>query len=166
MQSCRARSAGTAVTAATAGYTLVELVIVIAVIGLLAVVAAPRFFDRDTFAERAWFDEIATAMRYSRSVAVASGCSVRLQLTPTTYELRQQAPSGGHCNPGDSSWSQAVRYNDGTVAMASAPAGASSSVTATIVFTPAGSTNLASDLGVTVGVHALTLRASSGYLSQ
>ena len=147
------------------GFSLVELVVVLAVAGLLAAVAAPRFFGAGVFAERAWFDEVTGALRYARTLAVGSGCAVRVTLTATTYVLEQQAASGGHCDAGDSTWPTAVRLPDGQTASGSAPAGVSLAPGATIVFDAAGRTNLGSDLTITIGARTLTVRAGSGFVT-
>ncbi len=57
-----------------AGYSLVELVLVIVILATIGVLAGPRFFNNDAFAERGYYDELASALRYAQKVAVASGC--------------------------------------------------------------------------------------------
>jgi MSHA pilin protein MshC len=61
-----------------AGFTLVELVTVIVLVALLTAVAGPRFFDNQPFRERGYVDELASSLRYSQRVAIASGCNVQL----------------------------------------------------------------------------------------
>lgn len=53
------------------GFTLVELVVVLIVIGVLAVVVMPRFFDRQTFDARGFYDQALSMARYGQKVAIA-----------------------------------------------------------------------------------------------
>lgn len=168
MTVARALRAGTAggAGAAQRGFTVVELVVVLAVAALLAALAAPRFFERSVFAERAWSDELGAALRYARAVAIGSGCAVRVTINAADYALAQQAVAGGRCDPTDTGWSTTVRLPDGQPAAGTAPAGVTAAPVATVVFDAAGRTNLAADQSFTVGPHTLTLRAGSGYVSQ
>ena len=165
MFTCRAAGTTAGPAGDNHGFSVVELVVVIAIAGLLAAVAAPRFFGAGVFAERAYFDEVTSALRYARTLAVGSGCTVRVTLTATTYALAQQASSGGHCDTADGSWPTVVRLPDGQVASGSAPAGVSAAPGATILFDAAGRTNLGSDLTVTIGGRTLTVRAGSGFVT-
>lgn len=54
-----------------AGFTLVELVGIIAILGILLAVAAPRFFNPDTFAARGYEDGARAFLRYAQKLAVA-----------------------------------------------------------------------------------------------
>lgn len=168
MSSARAERAGTAtgVGAALRGFTIVELVVVLAVVALLAALAAPRFFERGAFAERAWYDELGAALRYARAVAVGSGCPVRVTVNPGDYVLAQQAATAGTCDPSDTAWGTVVRLPDGQPAAASAPAGVTAAPAAVVIFDAAGRTNLAADQLFNVGAHTMTLRAGSGYVSR
>ena len=147
-----------------AGFTLVELIVVIVVVAILGVVAMPRFFDNRSFAERGYYEELASALRLSQSAAVGSGCPVRIVVTATSYSAEQQQPAAGRCDPSDTSWGQALTLADGTTVAGTAPAGVSAAPASTIVFDALGATNLGADRTISVGPYSLTVQAASGYV--
>ena len=64
----------------------------------------PDSLVRPPSTSAAGYDELEAAIRYAQKVAVASGCRVRVSLDSTSYELRQQAALGGHCDAADLSF--------------------------------------------------------------
>ena len=82
------------------GFTLIELCSVLVIAGVLATIAGPKFLDTPAFNQRGYTDELAGVIRAAEAAATASGCAVRLTITPGTgydAELPQTAGcSGGY----------------------------------------------------------------------
>ena len=77
------------------GFTLVELVATLVIIALIAAVSGPRFFTISAFQEQGFFDETISAVRYAQKLAVATGCTVRVQITATGFTLFRPATNAG-----------------------------------------------------------------------
>ena len=116
------------------------------------------------FEERGFYEEVAAALRYGQKIAVGSGCPVRVTLTASSYDLKQQAASGNRCDPADATWAVAVMMPTGQAAAGSAPTGIALGPVTTFQLDGLGQTNLGSDLTVTVGALTLTVQAESGYV--
>ena len=96
--------------------------------------------------------------------AVATGCPVRFVLNPTTYAAWQQSATGGRCDPASLTWNVPLTLGDGSSLAGTAPSGVSAAPATTIVFRPAGNTDLGSNLTITVGSYSFVLHAGSGYV--
>ena len=73
------------------GFTLVEMVLTLVILGVLAAVSLPKFFNRSTFDERYYHDDLISAARYAQRLATGSGCAVRLSVSGTGFSMVQDS---------------------------------------------------------------------------
>lgn len=53
------------------GFTLVELITIIVILGIISVAAIPRFFDRNVFDSRGFYDQVIFTLRFAQKTAIA-----------------------------------------------------------------------------------------------
>lgn len=70
---------------------MIELVMVIVIIGVISAVVGPRFFSSDIMQRDFFATEVTNMLRYAHTVAVGSGCNVRVLIDSTGYEVRRDA---------------------------------------------------------------------------
>jgi MSHA pilin protein MshC len=146
------------------GYTLIELVVVIAIGGILASFIAPRFFDQQTFSQRGYADELASALRGTQKAAVITGCPARLVLAAANYAASQQAASNNTCSAADTTWATAVIGADGSAIADSAPSGISASPTGTFQFDSQGRLASSPATSISVGGRTITIDTATGFV--
>jgi MSHA pilin protein MshC len=83
------------------GFTLVELVMTMLIVGVLAIAIAPRFFDRQGFEDRGFYDETVAVLRYAQKQAVAQRRTVCVSFSTNSVTLRIAAnPEPATCITG------------------------------------------------------------------
>ena len=81
-----------------AGFTLFELIIVMLVVGILAAFAAPRL-NLTTFRETGFLQQATAAIRYAQKQAIASGCTVQVDISGSSCELNWVGCAGNAALP-------------------------------------------------------------------
>jgi MSHA pilin protein MshC len=81
------------------GFTLVELVMVMVITGVLAVAVIPRFFNRQDFQDKGFYDETLAVLRYGQKAAIAQRRTVCVAFSSNTVTLTiASAANSGNCN--------------------------------------------------------------------
>jgi len=146
------------------GFTLIELTLVIVIGAILASVSGSYFFSQSVFSQRAYIEQLGSALRLAQKAAVASDCPCQVTISASSYSVALQAASGNTCNTTDTTWSTPVTGIDGQTVAGTAPAGVTTSPTGTIVFTGSGALSSYTATTWTVGSDTLTLDPVTGYV--
>jgi MSHA pilin protein MshC len=80
------------------GFTLAEMIAVIVIVGILSVAVLPRFFDRNTFESRGFYDQALSGLRYAQKTAIAQHRFVCVTFSPGSITLTYDpvSPSATH----------------------------------------------------------------------
>ena len=139
------------------GFTMVELIAVIVIVGIIATVAAPRFFDRNLFESRGFYDQAISTLRYAQKAAIAQNRFVCVAFTASSITLTYGASAA--CG------SNLAGPNGQTPYAVNAPSGVALSGYGNFNFSPLGvpsATQTISVSGYTVA--PITVEAETGYV--
>ena len=138
---------------------------VIVVLGILSATVVPKLFNKNVFAERAFFDDTLNAVRYAQKFAVATGCHVQVAISSNSYTLTRKGSSISSSCPAVSNYSLPVLHpgsgagnysasENGVTLTGSAPS---------FVFSPLGT--VSADVTLTVnGVRTISVIAETGFV--
>jgi MSHA pilin protein MshC len=82
------------------GFTLTELITIIVILGIISVAALPRFFDRNVFDSRGFYDQVISGLRYAQKTAVAQHRQVCVAFAANsiTLTIDSTVPPDGVCD--------------------------------------------------------------------
>lgn len=138
------------------GFTLVELIAALTIAAILAAVVAPRLLSSTSFAQRGYADEVGTALRQARAVALASGCPVRFSIDASGYTAMQPPASGTHCAT-SGGWITPVLRNDGRSLAGWPPSSANVGAASSLVFAADGSLTTGTSVSIGIGSHSISV---------
>lgn len=136
---------------------MTELITVIVIVGIMGAMVAPRFFDKNTFESRGFYDQTISTLRYAQKVAIAQHRFVCVDITSgNTITLTQGA--GTVCG------SPLVNPAGGANYVITAPSGVTVS-NASFYFDALGKPSAAQpSLLVSGYATAITVEAETGYV--
>jgi MSHA pilin protein MshC len=146
------------------GFTLIELIMVIVILGVLAVFAAPKLFDSNSFTGRGFHDETSALLRFGQKTAIAQRRTVCVTVNATGVTMTMFVT-----NPAPATCAAATAAQAPPLTPPFIPQGGTGLTTVPspliFQFTPLGSTDQASPIAITVANSTpITIEPSTGYV--
>jgi MSHA pilin protein MshC len=151
------------------GFTLVELITTILIVALIAAVSGSVFFNINIFRQGGFYDETVSAVRYAQKYAVASGCTVRVQITAGGFTLYRPA-SVAACDTGPYNILLTDPSGNAANFTRSVPGGVTFSTPADFTFAADGSASITPDpMTITItggsGDRSFTVYGQTGFVA-
>ena len=150
----------------TDGFTLIELVTVLIIVGVLAVAALPRFFDRNTFDSRGFYDQSIATLRYAQKIAIAQHRFVCVAFpTSSSIKLTFDATPPSTAHTAATCPGSPLTGPDGkSPYVVTAPSGVTLSGYADFNFNALGKTSPKQDISVLGYAHHIFVETETGYV--
>jgi MSHA pilin protein MshC len=145
-------------------FTLVELITVMVIVGILAVVALPRFFDRNVFDSRAYYDQAISTLRYAQKTAVAQHRFVCVAFAADSITLTYDPTSPSPTHTVAACTSDLTSPAGVTPYTVTAPSGVTLSGFADFNFDALGRASAAQDITVSGYATHIAVVAETGYV--
>ena len=145
-----------------AGFTLIELTLVLVLLGILAVVAIPRL-DTRGFDDYAYAEELRSALRYARQVAVARNATIAVPITGNSFRVCSPADCSAYLtNPGNGR-----PWNGSATHQGMAPAGVALTLAtgaSPLVFNSLGGLEPNGDVEIRIGAQIIRVVQDTGHV--
>jgi MSHA pilin protein MshC len=145
-------------------FTLVELITVMVIVGILAVVALPRFFDRNVFDSRAYYDQAISTLRYAQKTAVAQHRFVCVAFAADSITLTYDPTSPSPTHTAAACTSDLTSPVGVTPYTVTAPSGVTLSGFADFYFDALGKASAPQDITVSGYATHIAVVAETGYV--
>ena len=149
------------------GFTIIELISVVVILGIITAAAVPLMSSKSAYDERFFYDDLLQALRFSQRLAVASGCSVQVSMSGTSYSLVQDSV----CNTASPTFDKTVYYpgSNDTYQNSDLPTSVSYSATVSpIIFNSMGqalntSSSIFSQASISIGTRTILVDGETGF---
>ncbi|HEU0187962.1 MAG TPA: type II secretion system protein [Gallionellaceae bacterium] len=143
---------------------MTELITVIVIVGIMSAIVMPRFFDRNTFDARGFYDQTIATLRYAQKTAISQRRLVCVTFPSTSRIVLRTAANFGAAACDTDLQNPSATYPAGqTTYTIDAPAGVVLAGAADFNFDSLGRTSLAL-APITVDVFTITIDQETGYV--
>ena len=161
MSACFTRS-----NASQRGFTMTELITVIVIVGIMGAAVVPRFFERQSFDSRGFYDQTISTLRYAQKTAIAQHRYVCVTFAANSITLTYDSISPSVAHPIAACDTNLSRPTGETYYTVTAPSGVTLSGYADFNFDALGKPNIAATQIISVYGYATTINVEmeTGYV--